>query len=726
MADEAQYAVIQNDGCVLMASAGLAAAADRLGLSLAAGRNFFDAAPKAGNPAVVSIQGQVRRVLSGDSTAWSAGFPALSGAPAEIRVAVSAAAASGQRRGAIVSLLAIERSGDANDDLLFQASLLKFVSDAVIATDLDGNITHWNDAAERIYRWPRAEVLGRNVMEILVPEEERDRARGAMETLSADGHWRGEMRLQRKDGSTFSGFVADSVVRGGNGQLMGFVGVSSDISERKRERQDLEQTRESLLLALYAAGMVAWEWTTADDSAQWFGDLENVLGDPAGVPTGDAFFAMVHPEDRAAAELAARESLDRRSPYSAEFRLCRPDGAVRWCSAQGRVTVDENGEPVLTGVMLDITARRQAHQQLRVSEEKYRFLADALPQFVWTANAAGEVDFCNQHWFDFTGLGVKETLDRGWYAALHPDDRERVVEQARVSTERGVPFQTEFRVWRASDQSYRWHLARARTFRNVDGNVRWVGTAIDIQDRKQAEEELTRQAQELSRSNADLQQFAYVTSHDLQEPLRIIHSYAQLLQQRYRGRLDQDADEFIGFITTAVRRMEALIQDLLSYSRVVNVDSLPMAEVEMDGTVHWAMMNLHAAIQESNANIRFTDLPTVTGSQVQLVQLLQNLLSNAIKYRGAAAPAVEITAAPDGRMWTFTIRDNGIGIDPQYHDRIFGIFKRLHGRDIPGTGIGLAICEKIIQKHGGRIWVESEAGRGAAFRFTLPAAGEDS
>ena len=248
-----------------------------------------------------------------------------------------------------------------------------------------------------------------------------------------------------------------------------------------------------------------------------------------------------------------------------------------------------------------------------------------------------------------------------------------------------------------------------------------VVTLTDISDRKQAEEALSRQSQALARSNADLQQFAYVTSHDLQEPLRTIASYAQLLKRRYESQLGSDADEFIEFIVSGVQRMKSLIDALLSFSRVVNIETAPFALVDMEGALQWASMNLQIIIEESKAQVTHGELPTVRGDQVMLVQLFQNLISNSIKYRSKENPQIHVSAERQDADWVFSVKDNGLGIDPQYHERIFGVFKRLHGREIPGTGIGLAICQRILQKHGGRIWVNSQLGAGSEFKFTLPA-----
>lgn len=234
-------------------------------------------------------------------------------------------------------------------------------------------------------------------------------------------------------------------------------------------------------------------------------------------------------------------------------------------------------------------------------------------------------------------------------------------------------------------------------------------------------EQLKRQADELKRSNAELEQFAYVASHDLREPLRTIAGFVQLLQQRYRGRLDPEADKYIGHVMQGVSRMQSLISDLLEFSRAGKRQA-PLEAIEAAPILEQAIENLAGVIKESRAEIRHGPMPRVPADPVQLSQVFQNLIANAIKFRGDQPPVVEVGAELKGEEWVFFVRDNGIGIDPQDHGRIFEVFKRLHARErYPGTGVGLAICKKVIEGHGGRIWVESEAGRGSTFYFTLPA-----
>jgi PAS domain S-box-containing protein len=249
-----------------------------------------------------------------------------------------------------------------------------------------------------------------------------------------------------------------------------------------------------------------------------------------------------------------------------------------------------------------------------------------------------------------------------------------------------------------------------------------VGISRDITQRKWAEAELARQAQELARSNVELEQFAYVASHDLQEPLRMVRSYLQLLERRYKSKLDADADEFIAYAVDGAARMQTLINDLLAYSRI-GTQGKPPQPTNCAEVLERVLANLAIAIEESEAVVMYDALPTILADGVQLGQLFQNLIGNAIKFRGKATPKVHVGAERKDGEWHFWVRDNGIGIAPEYYHRLFMIFQRLHSRnEYPGTGIGLAICKKIVERHGGRIWVESLGvpGKGTTFYFSLP------
>ena len=242
----------------------------------------------------------------------------------------------------------------------------------------------------------------------------------------------------------------------------------------------------------------------------------------------------------------------------------------------------------------------------------------------------------------------------------------------------------------------------------------------DVTHRKRTEQELAKKAEELARSNAELQHFAYIASHDLQEPLRMVASYVQLLARRYKGKLDADADEFIAFAVDGAARMRTLIDALLAYSRV-ETKGKEFEPIDCEAVLDSTLSTLQAAIEESQAVVSRDPLPTVMADPTQLDQLFQNLIGNGIKFRGVEPPRIHVSSERNGKEWIFSVRDHGIGIDPQYADRIFVMFQRLHTKgEYPGTGIGLAVCKKIVERHGGRIWVESQPGQGATFYFTVP------
>jgi len=244
----------------------------------------------------------------------------------------------------------------------------------------------------------------------------------------------------------------------------------------------------------------------------------------------------------------------------------------------------------------------------------------------------------------------------------------------------------------------------------------------DITEFRHAREELIRRTKELSRSNKELEQFAYVASHDLQEPLRMVASYTQLIAQRYRGKLDADADDFINYAVDGATRMQAIINDLLTLSRV-STRNTSFSRVDAKLALDKALANLRLVIGETGATIICDSLPALNADGSQLTQLFQNLVGNAIKFRGSNSPRVEIGAEQQDGEWVFHVRDSGIGIAPEYFERIFLMFQRLHTKkEYPGTGIGLTICKKIVERHGGRIWIESEPGKGTTFYFTIPTA----
>lgn len=304
------------------------------------------------------------------------------------------------------------------------------------------------------------------------------------------------------------------------------------------------------------------------------------------------------------------------------------------------------------------------------------------------------------------------SIGAGWWIVRHISS---AIEELRAGTEMIAQGNFEYRI----DGQRRDELGRlARHFDQMAAQLQ--ATTVSKKELQETRDALSGRMAELTRSNAELDQFASVVSHDLQEPLRMITAYMNLLQTQYGGKLDKDADEFIGYAVDGTKRMQGLINDLLTYSRV-GTRGKEFAPTDCNEVLARALLNLIAAIQESGARITHDHLPIVLGDEFQLGQLFQNLIDNAIKYHGATPAEIHVGCERDGEMWRFAVKDNGIGIDPEYAERIFVIFQRLHTRqEYPGTGVGLAICKKIVERHRGKIWVESEPRKGSIFYFSLP------
>lgn len=311
---------------------------------------------------------------------------------------------------------------------------------------------------------------------------------------------------------------------------------------------------------------------------------------------------------------------------------------------------------------------------------------------MWLSGPNGELEFVNQRWVEFSGLDYEATKNPEQIGTrLHPDDH--LLEHWRHSIETGTPFELEARL-RGQDGQFRWFMMRSVPLRDEQGRiVRWFGTSTDINDNKLLQ-------LELKSANQDLEQFAYSASHDLQEPLRGVKVFSQLLANRYGEKLDGEALEFLDNVTEGATRMEMLVRDLLAYTQAANAErSLELVDATI--ALKAALANLEAAINETGAEVHFDPMPAVRIHPTQLQQVFQNLIGNALKYhRDGVPPVVHTRASRQDGNWLFCVRDNGIGIEPEYKERIFGLFKRLHTSDrYSGTGIGLALCQRIVERH---------------------------
>jgi PAS domain S-box-containing protein len=316
------------------------------------------------------------------------------------------------------------------------------------------------------------------------------------------------------------------------------------------------------------------------------------------------------------------------------------------------------------------------------------------------------------------GFTEAEAIGQLYTLLFRDEDRNAGVPQAemRMAESAGCASSNRWLV-RKSGEAF-WAEGTTTAVRDTTGVLAgFAKVARNASERQRLE-------QALERTNDELQRFAFTIAHDLTEPLRTVRSYAELLARRYKGQLDTDANEFIDFMVDGTKRMGQLLNDIVAYSRAGREDKTRLEPTDAASVLQWALMNVDGLVKETGAVVTWDPLPTVSADQAQLMALYQHLLTNAIKFRSAEAPKVHLSAQRSGdTLWEFSLRDNGIGVAPEYHERVFGVFKRLAGREVPGTGIGLAICRKIVEAHGGRIWMDSQAGQGATVKFTLPAHG---
>jgi PAS domain S-box-containing protein len=591
---------------------------------------------------------------------------------------------------------------------------------AIFTLDAQGNVVTWNAGAERIKGYKAGEIIGQNFSRFYLQQDiEQGKPEEALRVAAARGRYEAEHRRVRKNGSQFWASVVLTAARDSSGRLLGFSEISRDLSERKdteAKYRGLLEAAPDAMVVVNAAGEIVLLNVQAEKQFGYHRD--ELLGQKVTniIPKGFAE-RLIADGTRTAAEALAQQI-----GTGIELIARRKDGSD--FPIEIMLSPLESSEGILvTAAIRDISVRNAASKHLAQMESRYRGLLEAAPDAMLVVNAAGEIVLLNVQAEKQFGYRRDELLGQKVKNVIPEGFAERLIADALRSAEDALAQQIgtgiELTARRKSGSEFPIEIMLS-PLKGSEGIL--VTAAIrDISVRRKSEARLLNTVAELKRSNDELQQFAYVASHDLQEPLRMVASYTQLLAKRYSGKLDADADEFMAYAVDGANRMQRMIRDLLAYSRAGTEGKAPR-EISSEKALQVALSNLQATIAESGAMVTHDPLPAIVTDDAQLVQVFQNLVANAIKYRSAETPRVHVSALKKGgQECVFSVRDNGLGIDPQYFEKIFVLFQRLHGqKEFQGTGIGLTICKKIVDRLGGRIWVKSQPGSGSTFLFALP------
>jgi len=605
--------------------------------------------------------------------------------------------------------------------------LLEAAPDAMVVVKPGGEIVLLNVQAEKQFGYRRDELVGQKVKNI-IPEgfAERliaDGTRTPAEALAQQIGTGLELTARRKDGTEFPIEIMLSPLASAEGVLV--TAAIRDISVRKAAETHLGQMEGRYRGLLEAAPDAMVVVNQAGDIVLLNVQAEKQLGYRRDELVGQKVTNII-PEGFAERLIAdgtrsAAEALAQQIGTGIELVARRKDGSE--FPIEIMLSPLDSAEGILvTAAIRDISVRKAAETHLGQMEGRYRGLLEAAPDAMVVVNTTGEIVLLNVRAEKQFGYSRDELVGQKVTNIVPEGFAERLVADALRSAEDalaqqiGTGIELTGRHKNGSDFPIEIMLSPLESAEGI-----LVTAAIrDITTRKLAEAHLLQKIEELNRSNVELGQFAYIASHDLQEPLRMVASYTQLLSRRYKGKLDADADEFISFAVDGAARMQRLIQDLLAFSRV-GTKGQDLLDTSSEDALQQALINLRGTIEESGALVTHDPLPEVLADETQLTQLFQNLIGNGIKYQNPGVPQVHISAARNGgNRWTFSVKDNGLGIDSQYFERIFGMFQRLHKREeFAGTGIGLAICKKIVERHGGSISVASQPGQGSTFSFAL-------
>ncbi|WPO77716.1 PAS domain-containing protein [Flavobacterium sp. KACC 22761] len=531
-----------------------------------------------------------------------------------------------------------------------------------------------------------------------------------------------------------------------DGEISAVMVTVNNVTEKVEARKKVEEAEERLRLASQIAEIVTWDLNVSTQELIYSDNLPALFGLDKNQKISRAhILEQIYPDDIPVIEKAFAKAI-KTNIYKYEARIIKPDNSIAWIKVHGKMFFDELKNPVkMLGIVMDITDEKNRQEVLMKSEEKFRLLADSIQQFVWTSDAMGNLNYFNQALYNFSGKSKINVNENGWLQIIHPDDREENINRWMESIKTGKEFLYEHRFLR-HDGQYRWYASHAIPQTDADGKIQmWVGTSTDIQEQKDSTnllekqvlertEELESKNKDLINMNIELQSFAYISSHDLQEPLRKIQTFASRLTDLDEQNISAKAKGYLERIEFSAKRMQALIQDLLTYSRT-NSAERSFIKTNLDEIAEEVIMDFSDRIEEKNAVIDLQPLGEGTVMPFQFRQLLHNLIGNALKFsRKDVPPHVQIKARrvignkldfkvdyPDKIYFCLRISDNGIGFDDEYKERIFEVFQRLNTEsEFLGTGIGLAIVKKIVENHKGVIKAHSEKGKGATFKIYLP------
>jgi PAS domain S-box-containing protein len=604
--------------------------------------------------------------------------------------------------------------------------LMEAAPDAMVVVNQGGEIVLLNVQAEKQFGYRRDELLGQKVTNI-IPEgfAERliaDDLRSSEDALAQQIGTGIELNALRKDGSEFPIEIMLSPLESPEGTLV--TAAIRDISVRRNAEKVLAQMEgkyRGLLEAAPDAMVVVNQGgeivlLNLQAEKQFGYRRDELLGQKVTNIIPEGFAERLVADDLRSAEDALAQEIG----TGIELTGQRKDGSEFPIELMLSPLEDAEGT-LVTAAIRDISVRRNAEKHLAQMEGRYRGLLEAAPDPMVVVNQGGEIVLLNLQAEKQFGYRRNELLGQKVTNIIPEGFAERLIADGLRSAEDALAQQIGTGIELSGRRKDRTEFPIELMLSPLGGAEGILVTAAirNISVRKSAEAHLMQKVKELNRSNEELELFAYIASHDLQEPLRMVASYTQLLSRRYKGKLDSDADEFISFAVDGATRMQRLIQDLLAYSRI-GTKGKDLLKTSSEAALKVALSNLRGTIEESGAVVTHDQLPNVMADEMQLVQLFQNLVGNAIKYQNPGIPRVHIAALNGGKQYSFSVQDNGLGIDPQYFERIFGMFQRLHKREeFAGTGIGLAICKKIVERHGGQISVESQPGMGSTFRFAL-------